>query len=64
MEDNLKKVRTEIKKIKKVLANQTNAKQLTVSEISFKGEPTSYFPIAIDSDYSAGNIIRYFTKKD
>jgi hypothetical protein len=48
---------------KKQFANQTNAIELTASEIGFKGEPTSYFPIAIDSDYAVGNIIRYFTKK-
>jgi hypothetical protein len=48
---------------KKQFANQTNLTVQTQQNINFKGEPTSYFPIAIDSDYSAGNIIRYFTKK-
>jgi hypothetical protein len=48
---------------KKQFANQTNLTIQTVQNINSKGEPTSYFPIAIDSDYQAGNIIRYFTKK-
>jgi len=55
---------------KKQFANQTGlSKSSTPLNIAFstppnfKGEPTSYFPIAIDSDYEKGHIIRYFTKK-
>jgi len=48
---------------KKQFSNQTNLTLPLPGEPNFKGEPTSYFPIAIDSDYERGYIIRYFTKK-
>lgn len=48
---------------KKQFSNQTDKITKTDGSPIFKREPTSYFPIAIDSDYEAGNIIRYFTKK-
>jgi hypothetical protein len=55
---------------KKQFANQTNLTNSSTSiglslagTPNFKGEPSSYFPIAIESDYEKGYIIRYFTKK-
>lgn len=48
---------------KKQLANQTNLKLPLPGIVNFKGEPTSYFPIAIESDYEKGFINRYFVKK-
>jgi len=48
---------------KKQFANQTNLTLPLPGIVNFKGEPTSYFPFAIDSDYERGYIIRYFTKK-
>jgi hypothetical protein len=48
---------------KRQFANQTNLNLPLPGTTTFRDEPTSYFPIAIDSDYIAGNIIRYFTKK-
>lgn len=55
---------------KKQFANQTNLTQISTDlsltfnqTLNFKGEPSSYFPVPIDSDYQRGYIIRYFTKK-
>lgn len=48
---------------KKQFTNQTNLTLPLAGAPNFKGEPTSYFPIAIDLDYQRGYIIRYFTKK-
>jgi hypothetical protein len=55
---------------RKQFANQTNATKSPTdvplafgTAPNFKGEPSSYFPEVIDSDYQRGYIIRYFTKK-
>lgn len=48
---------------KKQFANQTNLQLPLPGLLNFKGEPTSYFPIPIQSDYDKGSITRYFTKR-
>lgn len=52
-----------VSNFKKQFANQTNISVLLPGTPNFKGEPTSYFPIAIESDYEKGFINRYFVKK-
>jgi hypothetical protein len=34
-----------------------------VPTAQFKGEPTSYFPIVLDTDYTKGYIMRFFVKR-
>lgn len=51
---------------KNQLASQTNISSTNNIDsyiLSNKDMPTSYFPIAIQSDYAKGYIIRYFTKR-
>jgi len=43
--------------------NLVYANPVVIPGAVFRGEPTSYFPIPIESDYTKGYIVRYFTKK-
>jgi hypothetical protein len=40
---------------------QRSTKRLPPTQ--FKGEPTSYFPIVLETDYTKGSISRYFAKR-
>ncbi len=36
---------------------------ITIPPPTFKGEPTSYFPVPLPEDYTKGSITRYFAKR-
>lgn len=40
-----------------------NIKQFALPTPNFKGSPTTYFPIPIESDYQKGYLTRYFVKR-